>query len=76
MGVPLVTNRVPDLPTFFVEGEHYLGFDNMQDAEAKALMLILNDDLREEMSDAAHRKVRPHTWDNRVQQLLETCKLI
>lgn len=76
MGVPLVTNRVPDLPTFFVEGEHYLGFDNMQDAEAKALMLILNDDLREEMADAAHRKVRPHTWDNRVQQLLETCKLI
>jgi len=76
MGLPLVTNRVPDLPTFFVEGEHYLGFDNVQEAVKQVDFLLNNPEFANEMADAGYRKVKSHTWNARIQQILETVKLI
>lgn len=76
LGVALVSNRVPDLPNFFVEGEHYLGFDNLDEAEEQVMKLINNDELREDIATAGHRKVKAHTWKHRAEQILETCKLI
>lgn len=75
MKLPLVTNRVPDLPNFFVENEHYLGFDNVDEAEAQVIKLLSDDNLREEIADAGYRKVQPHTWKHRAQQILETVRL-
>jgi hypothetical protein len=77
MSLPLVTNRVPDLATFFVEGEHYLGFDNIDEAEAQVMKLLSDNELRDTMGHAAERKVKAsHRWKFRANQILETCKLI
>ena len=38
MGVPLLTNRVPDLDEFFEEGEHYLGFGSVPDLSMSLIM--------------------------------------
>jgi hypothetical protein len=76
MGLPLVCNRTPDLSNFFVEGEHYLGFTSVEEAEKQTLKLLSDKELRLEIANAGHRKVQRHTWDNRVQEILETCRLI
>jgi glycosyltransferase involved in cell wall biosynthesis len=78
LGVPLVTNRIPDLATYFVEGEHYLGFDTISSTNGAIEMiefLLNNPEHAQIMANAAHRKVKPHTWDNRINQILITCKL-
>ena len=75
MNLALVTNRVPDLPNFFVDGEHYLGFDNLDEAEAQVMKLINDDELREDIANAGYRKVKAHTWKHRAEQILETVKL-
>jgi len=71
-----VTNRVPDLPTFFVENEHYLGFDTVEEGVAKADWALKNWDEAKKIAEAGHRKVNGNSWDKRVQQLLEMVKLI
>jgi hypothetical protein len=76
LGIPLVTNRVPDLSTFFVEGEHYLGFDTVDEAIEKIEFLLNNPEHAQIMANAANRKVKAHTWDKRIQQVLEVCKLL
>jgi hypothetical protein len=76
LSTTLVTNRVPDLPNFFVDGEHYLGFDNLDEAEAQVMKLINDDELRKDIAAAGHRKVKSHTWKHRANQILEVCKLI
>ena len=76
MRLPLVCNRTPDLPTFFVEGEHYLGFDDPTGAELQINRLLWDKELRNTIADAGYRKVQYHTWNHRIQQLLETVKLI
>lgn len=77
MSVPLVTNRVPDLSNWFVEGEHYLGFDNVNEAEGKVMTLLNDPEYAAEMADSAYRKVEKfHSWDNRVDEILNVCKLI
>lgn len=69
--VPLITNRVTDLPTHFVEGEHYLGFDDMNEAEEKVVWALENYDKAMEIADNAHRKVfAQHTYDMRVSDML------
>ena len=35
------------------------------------MKLLLDDDLREEVANAGHEAVQNHTWDHRVQQILE-----
>jgi len=74
--VPLVTNRVPDLQNFFLEGDHYLGFDTVDEAEHQVMTLLNDPECATEMADRAYRKVEFHTWDQRVEQILATCKLI
>ena len=77
MKSPLVANRTPDLPTFFVEGEHYLGFDDEVEATIQVEKLLRAPDFAEEIAQNALRKVRSaHSWDHRITQLLETCRLI
>jgi len=76
LGNLLVTNRLPDLPTFFVEDEHYLGFSNAEEGIAKADWALQNWDKAKKIASAGHRKVNGHSWDKRAQQILEICKII
>src|SRR3990167_922959 len=70
MSVPLVTNRVPDLSNWFVEGDHYLGFNDVDEAEKQVRTLLNDPEYAEEMSDSAYRKVTSsHSWDHSVQQI-------
>ena len=71
-----VMNVVPDLPTFFVDGDHYVGFRDEQEAEVKILELLEDDAMRDEIAEAGYRKVQGHTYDARVQQMLEIMKLV
>jgi hypothetical protein len=77
MKLPVITNRVPDLGNFFVEGEHYLGFDSEQEAIKQVLKVLSDPTNASEMANSAYRKViAGHSYDYRVQQILETAKLI
>lgn len=76
MGNLLVTNRVPDLKNFFVEYDHYLGFDDTKEAVEKVEWALSNWHEAEMIAEAGHRKVFPHSWDARISEILETCKLI
>ena len=75
MGNLLVTNRVPDLPTFFTENDHYLGFSTVEEGISKVEWALANWDEAQKIADAGHRKVNGNTYDARVRQILETCKL-
>jgi len=77
MGIPLLTNRVPDLPNFFVENDHYIGFDTLEEAVEKFNWMIKHPLEIEEMAGNVLRKVQAgHTYRQRVQQILEVCKMI
>ena len=76
MAVPLVTNRVPDLSTHFVEDEHYLGFDTATEAVGKVRQLLENPEDASEIAWRAHRKVKAlHLWENRIEQILDNVGL-
>ena len=77
LGLPVLTNRVPDLNNFFVDGEHYVGFSDVNDAEKKFMMLMADDAMREEIGQNARRKVMAgHSWDHRANQILLQTKLV
>jgi spore maturation protein CgeB len=72
MAVPLVTNRVPDLSTHFVEDEHYLGFDTAEEAVEKVMWALENEELANKIAWNAHRKVKAlHLWKHRIDTILE-----
>lgn len=77
MGIPLVTNRTPDLSNFFVDGEHYLGFSNVNEGVKQVEKFLNEPDYAANVAGNAYRKVLAgHTWGHRVQQILEQAKLV
>jgi hypothetical protein len=76
MCVPAVQNTVPDMNTFLVAGEHYLEFTDINGAEKQVIKLLSDPDMADEMANSAMRKVEPHTYDARVQQILERVGLV
>jgi hypothetical protein len=76
MGMPMVANQVPDADTFFVDEEDYLGFNLPAEAEERVLCLLDHEERRNRLATAGYEKVKPHTYDARVQTILEACKLI
>lgn len=72
----LICNRVTDMSTFFMEDEHYLGFETVDEAASKVEWALHNPEKMQEIADAGYRKVQPHTWDARINQILETVRLI
>jgi len=75
MGICSVQNTVPDMRNFFVPGEHYLEFNNLESGEEQVLLALSDKAMREEIATAAFRKVQPHTYDARVSEILETVGL-
>lgn len=79
MGLVPVLNRLPALDFLgFEEGKHYLGFSNMDEAVSKVMWAKSNKDEAMEIAKAANYFVVGNgmTWDTRVNQILETCKLV
>lgn len=77
MKVPLVTNNVEDIFTWFIEPNDYLSFENAEHGAEKVDWLLRNPAQAHLMAENAYKKViKSHTWDHRVAQILETCKLI
>jgi glycosyltransferase involved in cell wall biosynthesis len=70
-GVLAVVNRVPDLGEFFKEGEHLVVFDGMEEAVDKVTYYLEHENERERIAARGHEAVAEHTWDARVEQILE-----
>jgi glycosyltransferase involved in cell wall biosynthesis len=73
--VPLL-NRVPDLSNIFVEGQHYLGFTSYTEAIEKMHWIIENPEEANRIVSNALEAVAPHTWDARMQTVLENMGVI
>ncbi len=76
MKVALVCNRTQDLENFFVEGEHYLGFDTLEEAERQVLLLLSDEEKRTQIAEEGYKAVLPHSWDARAEKLLDVVGLI
>lgn len=76
MGICPVQNTVPDMKNFFVAGEHYLEFTDVDSAEKQVMAALADDDMRQEIADNAYRKVQQHTYDARVAEILERVGLV
>ena len=73
MGIPLLTNRIPALDEFFEEGQHYLGFDTVPEAVEQFTYLIDDYTYADYLSLSAYEEViEKHTYDHRIQQILDT----
>ena len=75
MGLPVVTNRVPDLKHFFHEEIDYLGFDDLSEGENQILRLAEDKYLRDILSEHALRHVSSYTYDARIQSILDIAGL-
>lgn len=71
MGRLVVTNRVPDLPTFFKEDEQLIAFSSLGEAVEKIIHYLSNPEEAEEIAKAGREWVKLHTWDDRVQRIME-----
>lgn len=72
-GLPLVANRVPDAHLFMNEDEDYLAFTTLPEAIDKVLYLKNNPEKAEQIAQNGHKKIQPHTYDARVDQILKEC---
>lgn len=78
LGVVPIINRVPDLTVLFQEGVHYIGFDNIEQAEAAINNILANPLLAAEISRNARENIinGGHFWDNRVATILHVAGLV
>jgi glycosyltransferase involved in cell wall biosynthesis len=72
MGIPLVCNRVPDLPLLFTENEHYLGFNSVGEAVSQVKKILDHKDNYKSMAKSFQDEIiSKHTYDHRIDQILE-----
>jgi hypothetical protein len=71
MGRLMVTNRVPDLGRFFEEDKDLIAFSSLGEAVEKILYYLANPVEAEEVAKTGLEAVAPHTWDDRVQRIVE-----
>lgn len=71
MGLPLVSNRVPDMGIFFEEDRDYLGFESVREGADKVESLLTSPKFAAKIASQGHRTVQPHTWDARITQIFE-----
>lgn len=72
-GLAPVMNIVPDAHRFLTEGEDYLGFTSMGEAVEKVLYLKNNPAEIGRIRENGWKKIRPHTYDARINQVLRDC---
>lgn len=72
MGRLAVVNRVPDLHRFFQDGRDLVVFDSLEEAVEKILYYHRHPDEGDVIAWRGHQEVQAHTWDARVEQILES----
>lgn len=71
-----ILNLVPDIGKFFVQGEHYAGFTNLQEAVEQVLYYKEHPEKARAMAERAYANVQGETYDARVEQILKECGFI
>lgn len=71
LGLPLVTNIVPDLKAFFQPEVDLLTFSTVEQATKQVRRLLSDRDMAKKIAASGHRAVMPHTYDARVEQILK-----
>lgn len=66
-----VVNWVPDLDRFFETGKHLIAFDNLEAAVERIIYYHKSPEEAEKIAAAGHEQVQSHTWDARIEQILE-----
>lgn len=74
-GIAPVLNHVPDLDAMFTEGEHFMGFDDVNEAVVHVGWCLNNPEVADKMGRQAREAVEPHSWDARMQTVLEEAGL-
>lgn len=74
-GIAPVINRVPDLFEIFTEGQDFLGFDNLDEAVTQVGWCLENPEAANALGEQARLSVEPHSWDARMQSVLEEAGL-
>lgn len=65
-----VVNRVPDLQRFFTPESDLLVFDTHDEAVNKVLSILDSPEAMEQIAAQGHETVQPHTWDSRIEVIL------
>ena len=76
MGTVPVLNRVPDLMRMFVDGEDFIGFDNTNEAVNAIEHYLENPEDAEKIATQAKEAVKEHTWDARMETVLQEVGLL
>jgi hypothetical protein len=66
-----MVNEVPDLPRFFRDGVDLVTFTGLEEATEKILHYLANEDQLEAIAAQGHETVQGHTWDARINTILE-----
>lgn len=70
----LLTDTVPDIGDFFVDREHLVLFNSIDDAMEKMRWLLSDEPARDRIAQAGYAEARAHhTYRNRVEKILEVC---
>lgn len=72
MGRLMVTNRVPDLSRFFKEDEELIAFSSLGEAIERIIYYLDYPTEARIIAQRGREAVKLHTWDDRVQQILES----
>jgi glycosyltransferase involved in cell wall biosynthesis len=76
-GVPLITDRVQHIETFFTEGEHYLGYDTLEEMLELIQWVKDHPDEAQEMANRARDVIlAKHTYYRRVLQVWDHVRTI
>ena len=65
-----VVNRVPDLELFFEPGRDLLVFDTHEQAVSQVMSILDEPEKLEEIAAQGNKTVQPHSWDTRVETIL------
>ncbi len=65
-----VVNKVPDLDTFFQDGQDLIAFDNIDEAVSQVIWYKENREEAQKIAEQGHETVKEHTWDNRIRTIL------
>ena len=78
MNIPVVSNRLPDIEkNGFVDMEDYIGFSSDKEAIVHINFLLANLDVAERIANSGYNKVTSgHSWDDRVQFIMEKVGLV
>jgi hypothetical protein len=75
-GITPVINRVPDLMEMFVDRQDFLGFTEEDEAVAMVHTALNDLDWAQKIGDNARLAVEAHSWDARMQKVLEKAGLV